>query len=291
LRFTAADFDESVQLPLQRTLPLDGPLHLHCAVYNRIVESFNGGTPLPVHVTTYSDAPPGSGIGSSSSLVVAMVQAYVELLRLPLGEYDVAHLAYEIERVDCRMAGGKQDQYAATFGGFNFMEFGKSDRVVVNPLRLKSELINELQSRLLLYYTGRSRSSASIIEEQIAATHDPTGDAVAAMHALKQGAADMKDALLRGEITQVLEILGSSWSAKRRMASGIANSHIDKIAAVALTAGATSLKISGAGGGGFMMIAVEIPSRYSVIRALEPLGGRFFPFSFVEHGVQSWKTC
>jgi D-glycero-alpha-D-manno-heptose-7-phosphate kinase len=288
--FHAADFDQRAQVPLAAFGALAEPLMLHRAVYSRVVREFLRNEPPALRVTTYSDAPPGSGVGSSSALVVAMVQAYVELLQLPLGEYDVAHLAYEIERVDCAMAGGKQDQYAAAFGGFNFMEFGANDRVIVNPLRLKRELANELECRLLLYFTGRSRESARIIESQIAATRNVHSDAVQAMHAIRKGAGEMKEALLRGRIGSVLEILGQSWSAKKRAAAGISNAHIDGVANAALAAGASGLKISGAGGGGFMMIAVAPAHRFAVMRALEPFGGRFFSFTFVEQGVQSWKS-
>ena len=286
--FVADDFGIQETLPVQPSYAAEGRFALHKAVYNRIVRDFNGGEPLAVHVVTYSDAPPGSGVGSSSTLVVAIVQAFAELLQLPLGEYDVAHLAYEIERIDCAMAGGKQDQYAAAFGGFNFIEFGANDRVVVNPLRMKRELVNDLESRLLLYHTGRSRESARIIESQIAATKDTAGDAIAAMHSIRQAAVDMKEALLKGRVRQALDILGASWHAKKRAAAGISNSHIDDIAGAAMRAGAQGLKISGAGGGGFMMIAVDPTSRYSVVRALESQGGKFFAFSFVEQGVQSW---
>jgi D-glycero-alpha-D-manno-heptose-7-phosphate kinase len=290
IRFEASDFNERLELPLDSVLALDGGLVLHRAVYNRIVRQFNGGRPLPVDVLTYSDAPPGSGVGSSSALVVCMLTAYCELLKLPLGEYDVAHLAFEIERIDCAMAGGKQDQYAAAFGGFNFMEFGQGDRVIVNPLRLRRELANELESRLLLYFTGRSRSSAKIIEQQIASTQAPRSDAMEAMHEIRKAAVDMKEALLRGEIDRVLDILSASWLAKKRAATGISNASIDAVANTAMEAGARGLKISGAGGGGFMMIAVDPPNRHAVIRALDPLGGRFFSFGFVSEGVESW-TC
>ena len=289
--FHATDFDQLVSVGRVDRDSLVEPLRLHRAVYSRIVRDYLGRAVAPsVRVTTYSDAPPGSGVGSSSALVVAMVAAYVELFQLPLGDYDVARLAYDIERVDCAMAGGKQDQYAAAFGGFNFMEFGAEDRVVVNPLRLKRELMDDLESRLLLYHTGRSRDSASIIESQIASTKEPDSDAVKAMHAIRQAADDMKEALLKGRIRTVLEVLGDSWHAKKRAAKAISNPHIEQIADAAIAAGALGLKISGAGGGGFMMIAVEPTRRLQVVRALEPLGGRFFSFTFVEQGVQSWKS-
>jgi D-glycero-alpha-D-manno-heptose-7-phosphate kinase len=292
VRFTASDFDEEVVLPLASQLDTQGPLTLHRAVYNRIVRDFRRGEWLPVRVTTYSDAPPGSGVGSSSALVVCMVAAYCELLKLPLGEYDIARLAYSIERIDCGMSGGKQDQYAAAFGGLNFLEFGANERVVVNPLRLKREISNELESRLLLFFTGRSRESAKIIEAQIASTNstDPDNDAVNAMHEIRRAAIDMKESLLRGHIDEVLDILGRSWLAKKRAATGISNTAIDRVADIALAAGARGLKISGAGGGGFMMIAVDPPKRHAVIRALQNEGGQFFTFGFVSEGVEAW-TC
>lgn len=269
--------------------PQEEPLRLHRAVHARFVRQFNDGRPLALQVTTFSDAPAGSGVGTSSALVVTIVQAYARWLHVPLGEYDIARLAYEIERVDCAMAGGKQDQYAAVFGGFNFMEFGAAESVIVNPLRLRREIANQLECRLMLYFTGRSRESARIIEAQIASAFtDNESQAINAMHQLRQSAAEMKEALLKGRIAEVLAILGRSWTAKKRAAQGISNSHIDAIADAAMAAGASSLKISGAGGGGFMMIAVEPGNRYAVMHALQPHGGRFFPFTFVEQGVESW---
>jgi D-glycero-alpha-D-manno-heptose-7-phosphate kinase len=289
--FCAADFDQETAVPLAAHDSIVEPLKLHRAVYARIVRDYVGrAVAPPIRVTTYSDAPPGSGVGSSSALVVAMVQAYVELFQLALGDYDIARLAYDIERHDCAMAGGKQDQYAAAFGGFNFMEFGAEDRVVVNPLRLKRELMDDLESRLLLYHTGRSRDSARIIESQIASTRESGSDAVQAMHELREAADEMKEALLKGRIRTVLEVLGHSWMSKKRAAAQISNPQIERIAETALQAGATGLKISGAGGGGFMMVAVEPAKRLPVMRALEPLGGRFYSFTFVEQGVQAWKS-
>jgi D-glycero-alpha-D-manno-heptose-7-phosphate kinase len=287
--FKAADFDLSYTLGSTPRSDGGPSLQLHEAVHYHIVDKYLGGKSTSLKVTTYSDAPPGSGVGTSSGLVVAMVKAYAELFQLPLGEYDVAHIAFEIERIECSMAGGKQDQYAATFGGFNFMEFGANDRVVVNPLRLRRDVVNELETRLLLFFTGRSRSSAAIIASQAASALDNASEELLAMHNIKISASTMKEALLRGRIDDVLEILGASWAVKKRAANNISNPHIDSIADAATAAGARGLKISGAGGGGFMMIAVDAPKRHNVIRSLKPFGGQFFPFNFVEHGAQSWK--
>lgn len=287
--FFAADAGERVQIgagPQASELTLK----LHRAVYRRMTQEFADGKAPALRVTTYSDAPPGSGVGSSSALVVAMVKAYAEFLRLPLGEYEIAQLAYVIERLDCGLAGGKQDQYAAAFGGFNFMEFGPKERVVVSPLRLRRDHVDDLETHLLLYYTGRSRDSAAIIEKQVNAARASEPAALEAMHALKQAALEMKEALLHGRILRVLEILGASWEAKKRMASGVSNAQIEEAARVATAAGALGLKVSGAGGGGFMIVAVEPPHRYSVFRALERLGGGVFTFSFADHGVESWNA-
>lgn len=286
--FFAADFGQTA-VAGQRTADGGRLLELHQAVHERISTEFLNQVAPPLKVSTYSDAPPGSGVGSSSSLIVAMVKAYAERFQLPLGEYDVAHIAYEIERIECAMSGGKQDQYAAAFGGFNFMEFGANDRVVVNPLTVKRDFVNDLESRLLLYYTGRSRDSARIIESQVKATRSHDVNAIDAMHAIRRAATDMKEALLRGSTSDVIDILGASWHAKKRAANGISNMHIEEIATAAMEAGARGLKISGAGGGGFMMIAVDPVQRWNVVRALEHFGGRFYAFTFVEQGVQSWQ--
>ena len=145
-------------------------------------------------------------------MVVCIIKAFVEWLSLPLGDYDVAMLAYEIERKDLQLSGGKQDQFAATFGGFNYIEFHRDDIVIVNPLKIKRWIVDELEASMLLYFTGRSRESATIIEEQMRNTRQGDAPAVEAMHKIKQSAIDTKHALLRGDI----DTLGkSSRGAKR----------------------------------------------------------------------------
>jgi len=290
VEFHAVDLGESWISRAESELALEEPLILHKAIYNRIVRDFNDGKPLSVKVTTSADAPPGSGLGTSSTMVVAILRAYQELLKLPLGEYDLAHLAYDIERRDCALAGGKQDQYAATFGGFNFMEFFADDRVIVNPLRIRVEIINEIESSMLLYFTGRSRESANIIKEQISSAGSGDDKSLQAMHRVKQSALEMKEALLKAEITTMARILGESWQAKRAMAHSISNPLIENVYERVLDAGALSAKISGAGGGGFMMLFVEPTSRLDIMAALSDMTGSFYRFHFTKVGAQGWSV-
>lgn len=270
-------------------LPLDGRLDLHKGVYNRIVRDYNGGEPLPLAMTTHTDAPPGSGLGSSSTLVVSMIKAFVEWLNLPLGEYDIARLAYEIERKDVGLSGGRQDQYAATFGGFNFMEFHPEERVVVNPLRIKNWIISELESALLLYFGGVSRQSAEIIDEQARNVQQKDSVAIEAMHALRQEAVAMKESLLKGDFAGLVESMEASWEAKKNMAQSISNPQIEETYALARRAGMRAGKISGAGGGGFMMLLVDPVRRMDVIRALGATSGQVYTCHFTKHGTEGWK--
>ena len=290
LEFRAVDLDESWTSAAASELALEGPLILHKAIYNRVVRDYNDGKPLAVKVTTSADAPPGSGLGTSSTMVVAILRAYQELLKLPWGEYDLAQLAYDIERKDCGLAGGKQDQYAATFGGFNFMEFFADDRVIVNPLRIRVEIINEIECSMLLYFTGQSRESANIIKDQIHSAESGDSKSLQAMHQVKQSAVEMKEALLKAEVKTMAGLLGESWQAKRDMAHSISNPLIDGIYERALDAGALSAKISGAGGGGFMMLFVEPTSKLDVVTALSELEGSFYRFHFTKVGAQGWTV-
>jgi len=289
IKLNAIDREEIIHYSATDYLEIDGQLDLIKGIYNRIVREFTQ-KPLSFELTTYVDAPPGSGLGSSSTLVVAILGAFAEWLQLPLGEYDIAHLAYEIERKDLSLAGGKQDQYAAAFGGFNFMEFYDGDNVLVNPLRIKKEYINELQLNILLYYTGTSRLSSKIIEAQVSNVKSENKKSLEAMHKLKEQTILMKEALLKGRLTEIGEILNYGWQYKKQMAGEISNPVIDEIYDEALKAGATGGKISGAGGGGFMMFYCPENSRYNVIERLKKFGGEFRRYQFTKCGVESWKV-
>jgi D-glycero-alpha-D-manno-heptose-7-phosphate kinase len=289
IEIVAADLNQKIAYPVQNVLPIDGHLDLVKGVYNRIIKDFKKDNNQGFRITTYSDAPPGSGLGSSSTMVVTIVKAFSEWFNLPLGEYDMAHLAYEIERNDLGLTGGKQDQYAAAFGGFNFMEFLTQNRVIINPLRVKRWIVDELESSMILYYTGASRSSAQIIEEQQKNTSEENVEAIEAMHGIKQCAIDMKEALLKGDIKTFADWLGKSWANKKRMATSITNNAIDTVYDSAINSGAIAGKVSGAGGGGFMMFIVEPEKRIDVINALKKFSGEIIGFHFSEGGCHGWK--
>lgn len=269
-------------------LPINGQLDLLKGVYNRIQRD-HGVRVQGLKLSTYVDASAGSGLGTSSTLVVAIVGAFAELLQLPMGEYDVAHYAYEIERKDLQLAGGRQDQYAATFGGVNYMEFYPNDKVIVNPLRVKREYLFELEHNLLLYFTATNRESAKIIEKQAGNVIRKDEVAIEAMHQLKVQAGMMKDALLTGRLHEIGEILDFGFQQKRKMAEGISNQRIDDIYEAAIKAGATGGKISGAGGGGFMIFYCPGTTKYKVMKALEPFGGSEKKYEFVKLGLSTWK--
>jgi D-glycero-alpha-D-manno-heptose-7-phosphate kinase len=292
LELHALDRDAVLRCAPDALPPLDqvpSQLQLLAGVYARVVRDFLGGKPQALRIRTYSDAPPGSGLGASSTLVVALVTALAEYFQLALGEYEIAQLAWEIERSDLRLSGGKQDQYAAAFGGFNFMEFHR-DRTIVNPLRIKDWVCAELEASLLLYFTGVSRESARIIDEQSRNAAAGASASVDAMHRLKLEAVQMKEALLKGDLGGFAASLQAGWEAKKRMASSISNPGIDAVEAAAVAGGAVATKISGAGGGGFMMFMCDPADRVRLSRALLAQGGSLLDFHFNKHGAVAWRT-
>lgn len=289
VRFVAADQRTEETVPAKLPFPNNGNLILHKAVYSYIVRNFNGGKAIPLELNTFCDAPAGSGLGSSSTLVVAMIRAFVELLNLPLDDYTIAKMAYQIERVDCGLQGGRQDQYSATFGGFNFMEFYADDRTVINPLRIKNWIICELESSLVLYFTGVSRESARIIADQSNNVTSGAVDAVEAMHGIKREALVMKECLLRGDFSGLVGSMRLGWENKKRSAKSVSNSHIDSIYGAAIGAGALAGKVSGAGGGGFMWFFVPTEKRMEVIHTLNGYGGQVSNCHFTKHGTQAWR--
>jgi len=289
VRFVATD--QQSELAMEPALPLafNGVLDLHKAVYNHMMLHYNDGKPIAMELSTFCDAPAGSGLGSSSTLVVTMIKAFAELLNLPLDDYTIAHLAFKIERVDCGLQGGRQDQYSATFGGFNFMEFYAEERAIINPLRIKEWIVSELEASLVLFYTGVSRESAKIIADQSNNVTSGTRDALEAMHGIKREALAMKECLLKGDFAGIVDSMLAGWDSKKRSARTVSNPLIDAVYDAAIQAGALAGKVSGAGGGGFMMFFVPTERRMGVIRALGQYNGQVSNCHFTKYGTQAWK--
>ena len=287
IKFVSPDRNVEVELDSKVILEINKELPLHCGIYNRVIKDYNNNIPLSFEMTTYSDAPAGSGLGTSSTMVVTILKAFQEWLNIPLGEYDMAQLAYDIERNDLGFSGGKQDQYAATFGGLNYMEFYANNHVIVNPLRMKNWIRNEIENSLVLFYTGTSRDSGKIIEQQTKATKNEKS--LEAMFEIKKQTAAMKEAVLKGDFNGIAESLHQNWLAKKKTASIISNPHIEETYNYILENGGIAAKISGAGGGGFMMIWCDPKNRYNLIKALKNRQeGKTKIINFVDYGTQAW---
>ncbi|MCR8679301.1 MULTISPECIES: D-glycero-D-manno-heptose 7-phosphate kinase [Campylobacter] len=284
--FDSPDTNSYASYDSKLRLENDGNLDIYKVVYNRIVKDFTH-KPLSFSLHTYSDVPSGSGLGGSSTLVVGVIVAFKEWLNLPLGEYDIAKLAYEVEREDLGIVGGAQDQYAATFGGFNFMEFYDNKRVIVNPLRIKNWIASELESRVVLYFTNITREAKDIEEHKKGKLGD--NKSLEAMHAIKQDAVSMKEALFRAEFDTLAHILGKSWKSKKIISEIVTNDELDRVYNLAMQNGAYSGKTSGAGAGGFMFFLVDPIKKYNLIKILNQQQGYVQDFYFTKEGAKSWK--
>lgn len=287
--FQSIDQNSCLEFDSGKSIPLNQGLDLQAGLYNFLLQE-NKISNQGIRCSTFMDVPAGSGLGTSSTLMVSMLKCYAEMLNIPFGDYDLAHKAYEIERIHLGLAGGRQDQYAATFGGVNFMEFYKEDKVIVNPLRIKQEYLNELENNIILFFTSSSRSSSDIIKEQVKNVSEKNQQSIDAMHLLKEQSRMMKEALLRGKLNEIGEILDFGFQQKKKMAQNISNTQLDEIYEEAKKAGATGGKISGAGGGGFMFFYCPGISKYKVIDSLKKFGGEIRPYQFTPLGARSWKS-
>jgi D-glycero-alpha-D-manno-heptose-7-phosphate kinase len=237
-----------------------------------------------------TDAPPGSGLGASSALVVSMIGAFQAWRRLSLSRYEIAHLAYLLERKDVGIAGGMQDQYSAAFGGFNLIEFNGERDVIVNPLRVDAPIVHELEYSSLLVFTGATRLSSRIIDTQVRGYQEGRPEVIDAFAQMKALAVDAKAALLRGQVLELGEILHKQWLHKKATSSAITNPHIDRLYDEARSAGAVGGKMNGAGGGGFMYLICPFDRKPAVISRLSALGAEVMPVAFDFDGMQSWLT-
>jgi D-glycero-alpha-D-manno-heptose-7-phosphate kinase len=284
IRIESVDLGILLDYPADSELKLDGQLDLVKATIVRLQAQNSKG----FDVFLQSDVPPGSGLGSSSALIVGLVGLVKEFRNLPLTEYEIAHLAYLIEREDLQIKGGHQDQYAASFGGFNFIEF-YGDRVIVNPLRIHQDTVNELEHNLLLCYTGTTRRSDRIIEDQTKRFEEKQEDTLQALRDQKELAIDMKNALLSRRLPDFADLLHWSWESKKNLSPRISNAAIDEMYETARNAGAIGGKITGAGGGGYMLLYCEFEKKHKVVEAMRKFGALPMEFAFESRGLQSWR--
>ncbi len=287
-RVTSLDFGVTREYPLGARLERNGELDLVKGAINRFQEDW--GLPCGLEIFLRTDAPPGSGLGSSSTMVTTLVGVLAAWVRQPLAPYEVAELTTRIERADLQIAGGRQDQYAAVFGGFNFMEF-RADHTVVNPLRLRPGTVNELEVSLLLCFTGHTRLGARIVEKQAQAYAEGRKEVIASLDEMKRLTLEMKALLLRDRLREFGDLLHEAWEWKKQLQSEISNPEIDRLYARARAEGALGGKILGAGGGGFLLVMVAFEKRHLVARALEEEGGRIVPFAFEGNGLQTWTVA
>jgi D-glycero-alpha-D-manno-heptose-7-phosphate kinase len=281
---TSLDYHLFTSYVLGERSSYDGKLDLVKAALNCIDVGQQG-----LDVFLHSDVPPGAGLGASSSITVALVGAVTYWKQFRLSDYQIAELAYRIEREEAGIKGGKQDQYAAAFGGFNFIEFSR-DKTVVNPLNVKANILNELQYRLMLCYTGKRRLSADIIEDQVKGYIQQKDEVVTSLHQTKKLAADMKDALLLGEIDELGMMLHQGWLAKKKFSSKMTDPDIDGLYETGIRNGALGGKLLGAGGGGYILFLCEFDKWHKVAQQVEERGGKVMTFAFDLHGLQTWEV-
>lgn len=279
------DLGLSMEFAAGQPVELDGELDLVKAAISRLGQTERDGYELYLR----SSAPPGSGLGSSSTVMVALVGLLSQRYGLQFDDYEIAHFAWSVEREDLGMRGGLQDQYAAAFGGFNFIEF-HGDSVVVNPLRVPEDTVNELEHNLLLCFTGRTRASDGIIADQTARVVGGETETMEGLRAQKVLASEMKRALLRNRLNEFGELLGSAWEQKKRMSPRITTGYIDEAYALALEHGAIGGKVTGAGGGGYMLMYCEFNKKHKVALAMEKLGVRVDEVAFEPRGLTTWKV-
>lgn len=278
------DLDVVASIALEEARPDGDKLDLIKAAIQKLAADSPHGFDLFLH----SAAPPGSGLGSSSAVMVTLIGLLSEHMKMPLTDYERARLAYTVERQDLGLKGGTQDQYAAVFGGFNFMEF-RADEVIVNPLRIPAETIHELEYNLLLCFTGKTRVSDHIIDDQVGRYQSQEASTVDGLGMQKELATAMKDALLRGNLTEFGTLLDRAWTSKKQMSPRISNDHIDQLYDEAMRHGALGGKVTGAGGGGYMLLYCRYDAKHEVRAALAELGAEAVDFQFDHVGLTTWS--
>jgi D-glycero-alpha-D-manno-heptose-7-phosphate kinase len=284
------DYNTIARYKNDNDLEFDGNLDLIKAVLKRM-SKFNIFNDKGVDIVLHSDIPAGSGLGSSSTVCVALVGALAAYYRLTLNQSEVASLAYEIERTDLGIAGGLQDQYAAAYGGFNLMEFHKDLKVIVNPLKVRQDIKNELLYHLVLINTGQRRMSDGILRDQVGVLKNDPDKVLKHYFNLKDIAVEMKNSVITGDVEKFGRLLETAWLNKKQVSTKISNEQIELLYETAKNNGAIGGRILGAGGGGHMLFYVkDIVNRKPLISALVSLGASHVPFGFEDDGIQTWAV-
>jgi D-glycero-alpha-D-manno-heptose-7-phosphate kinase len=282
----SVDFGMQVAYGVDEDLTFDGKLDLVKGAIRKLGRNDDkSGYNLFLH----TNAPPGSGLGSSSAVMVALIGLLKEYHQLPLTDYEIAQLAYTVERTDLGIKGGHQDQYAAAFGGFNFIEF-HADHVVVNPLRIPADVVHELEHNMLLVYTGRTRTANHIIDDQTSRFEQGDRNALDGLHMQKELAVTMKNALLQRKLDEFGRLLGKAWEYKKRMSPHISTGFIDDAYELAVKNGALGGKVTGAGGGGYMLFYCPFERKHRVADALIEGGAQVTEFEFASEGLTTWSV-
>ena len=290
LELNSIDLNKNVTISLNDNIPaFNDCLPLHLRTYLEIIKKIKI-TKLPsLKISTLCEAPIGSGLGASSTIVVSMIKAFDLFFGLSLTKSEIAQLAFDIERIHCKMKGGKQDQFSASFGGFNQFDFLKNGTTKVNRVKVNEALKLNLEQSLILYFTGKSRHSHEIIASQDQNIKNKNNSAIQAMHELKNIAIKMKDFLESGNLNAIINSLNHGWEIKQKTGDLISTHEINEILSSIKDKGALSAKISGAGGGGFILFYVPLIKKEIVKKSLSTFGGMFSNCLFTDSGAQSWK--
>nr|MDO8109493.1 GHMP kinase [Candidatus Sigynarchaeota archaeon] len=291
IHVNSLDYNEYQSFYTKDDLDNSGPLGLVKATLREIqtfsgIDILNGKKGITIFI--HSDAPPGSGLGSSSTVCVTLLGALLAYYKIPLTNYEIGSLSFDIERVKLGIKGGSQDQFAATFGGFNFMEFYKG-QTIVNPLRISNDIINELQYNLIMVFVGKSRMSDGILDEQIKLYKSQREKMLPYYHESVKLANEIKNALLREDMRGFADLMNQAYENKSHFCDKIVSDRIAEVYKLARENGALGGRIMGAGGGGFMLFYVDHEKKRDLIKKLKDINADMLNFSFDSQGLQTWR--
>lgn len=257
-------------------------------IYKYAIKNYNNSNLIPVRITTFCDAPAGSGLGSSSALVVACLTAFLRYFEVDVDKYEIAKAAYQIERINAKLQGGRQDQIASVYGGLNFVTFGKEFECSIQSIDIDKEVCTELESSIVLYFSGTSRESAKIIDDQSKNIINKDLQSINAMHALKQEATNFRNAIKSRDLNYLIDSIKTGWEFKKQTSRAVSNEKINSIYEIAMANGALAGKVSGAGGGGFMWFYADINKKIQLMNKLRSLDGDVSSCHFTHQGAESW---